>query len=154
MTTIRQPGVVACTALGYIRHNFAQCLFLLRCHVSAMQLVERANKWSAELDMQDSVHFLFTNVSVSLAGEQNMLAVQAAGPAAHGVAGLGPTRCCCSVRTASAFWVEYQTATPSTVCPSTCQHGKVSKSSMHGTTSHKCWLSVSTSALFSSCGSC
>lgn len=33
-----------------------------------VQLVERANKWSSELGVQDSVHFLFTNVSVSLAG--------------------------------------------------------------------------------------
>lgn len=31
-------------------------------------LVERANKWCQELAMQEQVHFLFTNVSVSLAG--------------------------------------------------------------------------------------
>lgn len=33
-----------------------------------LQLVERANKWCQELGMQEQVHFLFTNVSVSLTG--------------------------------------------------------------------------------------
>jgi hypothetical protein len=37
--------------------------------LTAVQLVERANKWAAELDVSQQVHYLFTNVSVSLSGE-------------------------------------------------------------------------------------
>lgn len=33
-----------------------------------LQLVKRANKWAQELDLDSQVHYLFTNVSISLAG--------------------------------------------------------------------------------------
>jgi tRNA (guanine-N7-)-methyltransferase len=33
-----------------------------------LQLVERANKWADELGLSSNVHYVFTNVSVSLAG--------------------------------------------------------------------------------------
>jgi hypothetical protein len=38
------------------------------CAAPLPQLVERANKWAAELSLKGSVHYLFTNVSVSMTG--------------------------------------------------------------------------------------
>jgi hypothetical protein len=75
-----------------IKHAGIVCL--LQCHVSVVQLVERANKWSAELGMQDSVHFLFTNVSVSLAGGQNCWQYRQQAPQHMKLSGLGLTCMC------------------------------------------------------------